>query len=72
MQRADAEARAAADAVGRQNAVERPDEPVDLRHDDTWDALAAFSEPKSPAEAKPLPTASAGVGELHGHGTESH
>ena len=64
LQRADAEARAAADAVGRQNAVERPDEPVDLRHEDTWDALTAFSDPKSPAEAKPLPTASTGVGEL--------
>jgi DivIVA domain-containing protein len=64
LQRADAEARAAADAVGRQNAVERPDEPVDLRHDDTWDPLTAFSDPKSPAEAKPLPTASTGVGEL--------
>ena len=56
--------RAAADAVGHQNAVERPDEPVDLRHEDTWDALTAFSDPKSPAEAKPLPTASTGVGEL--------
>ena len=64
LQRADAEARAAADAVGRQNAVERPEDPVDLRHDDTWDALAAFSEPKSAAEAKPLSKASAGVGEL--------
>ena len=64
LQRADAEARAAADAVGHQNAVERPDEPVDLRHEDTWDALTAFSDPKSPAEAKPLPTASTGVGEL--------
>ncbi len=52
LQRADAEARAAADAVGRQNAGDRPDEPVDLRHDEAWDALSAFSEPKSTAAAK--------------------
>jgi DivIVA domain-containing protein len=53
LQRADAEARAAADAVGRQNAADRPDEPVDLRHDEAWDALSAFSDPKSPAPDKP-------------------
>ncbi len=64
LQRADAEARAAADAVGRQNAVERLEEPVDLRHDDTWDPLTAFSDPKAPAEPKTLPTAPAGGAEL--------
>ena len=53
LQRADAEARAAADAVGRQNATERPDEAVDLRHDDAWDALGAFGETRSPSATKP-------------------
>ena len=62
LQRADAEARAAADAVGRQNAGERPEEPVDLRHDDTWDALSAFSEPGSATTAK-APAPASGTGE---------
>jgi DivIVA domain-containing protein len=56
LQRADAEARAAADAVGRQNAGERPDEAVDLRHDDAWDALGAFGETRSPGAKPPAGT----------------
>ncbi len=63
LQRADAEARAAADAVGRQNATERPDEAVDLRHDDAWDALGAFGETRSPSATKPPAGALPGPGE---------
>ncbi len=63
LQRADAEARAAADAVGRQSAGERPDGPVDLRHDEEWDALNAFSEAKSPAAARPVSGGQPGRGE---------
>jgi DivIVA domain-containing protein len=60
LQRADAEARAAADAVGRQYA-ERAEETVDLRHEDTWDALSAFNETNA-SETRATPTGTAAGG----------
>jgi len=53
LQRADAEARAAADAVGRQNGSDHGEELVDLRGDEGGDALSAFSELKAPPSKPP-------------------
>ena len=51
LQRADAEARAAAVAVGRMDRDEQTGELVDLRREDHWDSLAAFGGAEPVAHA---------------------
>lgn len=64
LQRADAEARAAADAVGRQ-AGEHGEELTELRGEEAWESLSVFPDlrppPHQPTEAGPQVTAPKGV-----------
>jgi hypothetical protein len=54
LQRVDAEARAAAGAVGRQHANETA-EPLDLRSDEFWESLETIGEQKAGMPAPPQP-----------------